>query len=94
MYRNGDGVEQNLEKAEHYAEMERNAPPFHLQLIKDAEKGDRDAMSILSEIYREGDGVPQDLEKAKYYDELYRRTKPSLPYDENPWGGSRKMEKV
>ena len=30
MYRDGDGIEQDLEKAEHYAEMERNAPPFDL----------------------------------------------------------------
>ena len=30
MYREGDGVEQDLEKAEYYAEMERNAPPFNL----------------------------------------------------------------
>ena len=30
MYREGDGVEKDLEKADYYAEMERNAPPFDL----------------------------------------------------------------
>ena len=30
MYRDGVGVEKDLAKAEHYAEMEWNAPPFDL----------------------------------------------------------------
>ena len=54
MHNNGDGVEQNYEKAKYYYEMA-------------AEKGNTDAMNALGHLYHSGEGVKRNLKKAVHY---------------------------
>ena len=53
-YRNGEGVEKNLEKAVYWYSIA-------------AKHGNRKAQSNLGDCYRKGEGVEKDIEKATYW---------------------------
>lgn len=57
MYKNGQGVEQNLKEAAKY---------FHLA----AKQGDIQAQSHLADMYDQGEGVKQDFVQAAHYHQL------------------------